>query len=113
MDMQHPTQIELACHVSHRAMLEAIRLRDRLADELERPELVESSRFDRVWHALGLAQRRLLRRRLRWLALQRDVFVELGRQARTYAIEADVRCSAARLADELTLAALRSIAGRR
>lgn len=111
--MQHPTPTELACHVSHRAMLEAIRLRDRLADELERPELVDDSRFDRVWHALGLAQRRLFRRRLRWLALQRDVFVELGRRARTDAIAADVACSSARLADELSLAALRSLVGRR
>lgn len=113
MDSQHPTPIELACHLSHRAMLEAIRLRDRLADELDRPELVADPRFDRVWHALGLAERRLLRRRLRWLALQRDVFVEVASQARSSTTRDDARCSSARVADALSLAALRSLVGRR
>jgi len=113
MDTQHLTPIELACHFSHRAMLEAIRLRDRLADELERPELVADPRFDRLWHALGLAERRLLRRRLRWLALQRDVFVELARDARSTTTADEARCSSARVADALSLAALRSLVGRR
>lgn len=112
MERTEPTSTELACHVSHRSMLEAIALRDRLTAAIERDEANGFVRFERLYHAHGMADRRVNRRRLRWLALQRDVFVQLANEARTSVTRSDASESAARVSDALCLAALRSLVNR-
>lgn len=109
--MPQHTPTALACEKSHRLMLEAIRLRDRLLERLEEQDLDLLAQFDRLYRALVVSERRVDRRRVRWLVLQKRVFEEIGDQAK------GLRAAYGR-ADELrellSAAALRSLAsGRR
>ena len=102
MPQHSPTAV--ACQNSHRLMLEAIRLRDRLVERLDEADLDLLAQFDRIYRALGAAEHRIMRRRVRWLRLQIAVFEELSTEAS--------QATRARLHRDLTLAALQSLAAK-
>jgi hypothetical protein len=130
MDTHKLTGIAVDCASSHVLLLEAIRLREKLLSKLEeitaaleRP-LAQSPtafgwyvnrqlglRFDRLYGTLSAVEARVMRRRLRWLELQRDVFLQIGLEARGSTAE-DAAGAADRLREALSLAALRSLGGR-
>ena len=109
--MPQHTPTVLACEKSHHLLLEAIRLRDRLLDRLDEDDLDVLSRFDRLYRATGTAEKRVMRRRVRWLVLQKRVFEEIGDEARAF--NAAAREAAYGRANELrellASAALRSL----
>jgi hypothetical protein len=121
MDAPQLTGTAVACASSHALLLEAIRLREQLLEQLERiSDALDQPRasrqlglrFDRLYHALSAVEARVMRRRLRWLELQRQVFLEIGLEARSVATAADAAGAADRLREALSLAALRSLRGR-
>lgn len=122
MDTQHPTPTQIACHLSHRRLVEALSLRQTLNDRFQYAfarlrigwgTFDEQGYLSQLQRCILKNEHRIERRRIQWLALQRDVFVELASQARSSTTRDDARCSSARVADALSLAALRSLVGRR
>lgn len=79
------TATELSCANAYRLLREAIALRDQLLDRFDDLGIEDDTNgflFDRLHHLVSDAERRVMRRRLRWLQLQRDVFDAIGREAR-------------------------------
>jgi hypothetical protein len=121
MDASQLTGTAVACASSHALLIEAIRLREQLLEQLERiSDALDQSRaskqlglrFDRLYRTLSAVEARVMRRRLRWLELQRQVFLEIGLEARSVATAGDAAGAADRLREALSLAALRSLRGR-
>lgn len=121
MDAPQLTGTAVACASSHALLIEAIRLREKIlerieiiADALDRPPASRQLglRFDRLYRTLSAVEARVMRRRLRWLELQRQVFLEIGLEARSVATATDAAGAADRLREALSLAALRSLRGR-
>lgn len=131
MDASQLTGTAVACASSHALLIEAIRLREKILEKLEQiSEALERPlaqrptafgwhvsrqlglRFDRLYRTLSAVEARVMRRRLRWLELQRRVFLEIGLEARSMATAADAAGAADRLREALSVAALRSLRGR-
>ena len=108
MDTVKLTPVQQNCATLHARLLESIQLRDRLSDaldlcaeqlDLDDADLSTAGRWERLFHALGLSQRRLMRRRLAWLDAQRTVFLVIAAEAR--AARPDAHQSVDRLTEAL------------
>lgn len=79
------TATELSCANAYRLLKEAIALRDQLLNRFDRlnvDDFEQGLQFNRLHHLVTEADHRVMRRRMRWLQLQRDVFDAIGRDAR-------------------------------
>jgi hypothetical protein len=118
MDDRQFTPKQLACATSHALLLEAIRLREQLLDRLDAvSEALDHadispkalwSRFDQLYRIVSRVDARVNRRRLAWLELQRDVFLELGSEAEGLRRSSEWSASVERLDDVIMLATLRA-----
>jgi hypothetical protein len=118
MDDRQFTPTQLACATSHALLLEAIRLREQLLDRLDavsealdHADIVRHdlwSRFDQLYRVVTRVDARVNRRRLAWLELQREVFLELGSEARGLRRSSEWAASVERLDDVIVLASLRA-----
>ena len=129
MDDRQFTPTQLACATSHALLLEAIRLREQLLDRLDavsealdhadsvpgprgqRAHIVRHdlwSRFDQLYRVVTRVDSRVNRRRLAWLELQREVFLELGSEARGLRRSSEWAASVERLDDVIVLASMRA-----
>jgi hypothetical protein len=103
MQKQQLTPTESLCASLHSRLLAAVQLRDQLIDQLAECEVEFSRaaglRWDRLYRVLGLAERRVERRRLRWLEAQRSVFLAIAAEAR--AARPDAHQSVDRLTEAL------------
>lgn len=108
------TPTESACASFHAQLLEAVQLRERLLalmDDAEDHLDVDRGaglRWDRLWRVLDSAERRVVRRRLRWLDAQRLVFADIAASARELSPSQAARESVDRLSAALDLAYARA-----
>ena len=112
MSSSNPTPTELSCAISHRRVLEVVRLRERIFDAMDAIDLdhgprSNAARWDRLWHVLSLVESRLRRRRIAWLELQAKVFDELRVNASSSVVRSDAAESAQRLLDAVAMYAVR------